>query len=113
MADNPDPSTTTNTTAEPSSLTSQPTAQCAQCGKSPSTLKQCNKCHSVSYCDKDCQKAHFKTHKKVCAGLAQEYVKANAPKMASGPSGGGKGGAREKGLQKWQVRDMEEAVEIV
>lgn len=34
-------------------------------------------------------------------------MKANAPKMASGGSGGGKSGGRDKGLQKWQVSEKE------
>ncbi|KAF1915380.1 hypothetical protein BDU57DRAFT_433192, partial [Ampelomyces quisqualis] len=70
--------------------------------KSPESCKQCLKCHSATYCSRECQKAHFKAHKKVCAALAQQYVQANEPKMASRSSGGGKGGARERGLQKWQ-----------
>ncbi|KAH8724810.1 hypothetical protein GQ44DRAFT_708298 [Phaeosphaeriaceae sp. PMI808] len=108
-----DPNTnTTNTTENPSSDTTSAEASasntapeqaptCAQCRKSPDSLKQCLKCHSVSYCNKDCQKAHFKTHKKVCASLAQEYVKSHEPKMASSSSTA-RGGARERGLQKWQ-----------
>ncbi|KAF1848833.1 uncharacterized protein K460DRAFT_404099 [Cucurbitaria berberidis CBS 394.84] len=102
-----------------SSETQQPTASsssqqrpeeetCAHCAKpdqppSSSTgkpLKPCLKCHSVSYCSKDCQKAHFKTHKKVCAGLAQEYNKTHEPKMASRAPA--RSGERERGLQKWQ-----------
>lgn len=79
-----------------------PTA-CAQCGKSPDSVKECIKCHSVSYCNKECQKAHFKAHKKACPILAQEYVKLHEPKMASRASGAAKGGTRERGLQKWQV----------
>jgi hypothetical protein len=56
----------------------------------------------VSYCNKDCQKAHFKTHKKVCASLAQEYVKEHEPKMAS-RSTASTAAQRDRGLQKWQV----------
>lgn len=81
---------------------SEPASTCAQCGKSPESLKQCLKCHSVSYCNKDCQKANFKVHKKVCASLAQEYTKAHEPKMASRSTASTKG-ARDRGLQKWQV----------
>ncbi|KAH3953391.1 MYND-type zinc finger protein samB [Parastagonospora nodorum] len=107
MADQTEPSSTserTNTTSPEASSSSStsPTSQCAQCAKSPDTLKQCLKCHSVAYCGKDCQKAHFKMHKKVCASLAQEYVKANEPKMASRSTAGAKAGGRERGLQKWQ-----------
>jgi hypothetical protein len=114
MADPTEPGITesgpSNSTSEPTteaSSSAPPTPQCAQCGKSPSTLKQCLKCHSVSYCDKDCQKAHFKVHKKVCASLAQEYVKANEPKMASRSTQSTKG-ARDRGLQKWQASSFEE-----
>ena len=79
---------------------------CAQCGKSPDSLKQCIKCHSVAYCNKECQKGHFKAHKKACPILAQEYVKLHEPKMASRSSGAAKAGTRERGLQKWQVSVM-------
>lgn len=89
-----------STSAQPA-----PTA-CAQCGKAPESLKQCIKCHSVSYCNKDCQKVHFKAHKKACPILAQEYVKSHEPKMASRSSGAAKGAARERGLQKWQVCEI-------
>ncbi|KAF2877396.1 hypothetical protein BDV95DRAFT_559150 [Massariosphaeria phaeospora] len=80
----------------------QPPSACAQCGQSPASLKQCLKCHSVSYCTKDCQKAAFKVHKKVCASLAQAYTKAHEPKMESRSTASAKG-ARDRGLQKWQV----------
>jgi hypothetical protein len=53
------------------------------------------------YCGKDCQKAHFKTHKKVCAALAQEYVKNNEPKMASRSVS--KATDRNTGFKKWEV----------
>jgi len=88
--------------ASSSSSSSAPPQACAQCGKSPDTLKQCIKCHSVTYCNKDCQKAHYKAHKKACPMLAQEYVKLHEPKMASRSSANAPG-ARDKGLQKWQV----------
>jgi splicing suppressor protein 51 len=40
---------------------------CGQCNKASASLKRCAKCHTVSYCDRVCQKAHWKTHKKTCA----------------------------------------------
>ncbi|KZM27429.1 uncharacterized protein EKO05_0010717 [Ascochyta rabiei] len=92
-----------STTAEPSS-SGKATEACAQCNKTDVPLKACNKCHTTMYCGKDCQKAHFKTHKKVCASLAQEYVKNNEPKMASRSAP--KSGDRSAGLQKWQVCDV-------
>ncbi|KAH6629216.1 hypothetical protein C7974DRAFT_394069 [Boeremia exigua] len=73
---------------------------CAQCSKTDASLKPCNKCHTTAYCSKDCQKAHFKTHKKVCAALAQEYVKNNEPKMASRAAS--KSNDRNTGFKKWE-----------
>lgn len=43
---------------------------CASCGKADADLKRCAKCQTERYCSRDCQKAHWKTHKKVCASLA-------------------------------------------
>ncbi|KAF2015579.1 hypothetical protein BU24DRAFT_180765 [Aaosphaeria arxii CBS 175.79] len=93
----------TNTVeSQDSSSTSAPVVQpsCAQCKKTPDSLKQCLKCHSVSYCNRDCQKAHFKTHKKECAALAQEYVKTHEPKMASRAPP--RTGEARRGIGKWE-----------
>lgn len=80
------------------------TKQCTNCKKSESDpeqpLKPCNKCHSVQYCDRDCQKADFKQHKKECAKEAQIYARNANVNMATSsrpPKDGHRGG-----LQKWQ-----------
>ena len=39
---------------------------CACCGKTSDTLKKCTGCRRVSYCDKNCQKAHRSVHKTAC-----------------------------------------------
>ena len=43
---------------------------CKSCGKPqsqlPVPLKKCAKCHSSAYCSRECQKADWKEHKKVC-----------------------------------------------
>ena len=47
----------------------QSITHCAACGKAPavgSSLKRCNACHAVYYCNHACQKAHWKAHKKQC-----------------------------------------------
>ncbi|KAK3343547.1 hypothetical protein B0T25DRAFT_554606 [Lasiosphaeria hispida] len=43
-------------------------AACKACKKSPPavTLKHCAKCSVTQYCSRDCQKADWKSHKKVC-----------------------------------------------
>ncbi|PVH95180.1 hypothetical protein DM02DRAFT_618079 [Periconia macrospinosa] len=49
--------------------------KCAGCKKTPSeagvaSLKTCAKCKSVWYCDRECQKADWKVHKKICSNSA-------------------------------------------
>eukprot|EP00892_Ulva_mutabilis_P011907 jgi/Ulvmu1/9089/UM005_0184.1 len=45
-------------------------AVCRLCQKENAT-KKCSACKQAWYCNKDCQKAHYKVHKKECAQLAQ------------------------------------------
>jgi hypothetical protein len=43
--------------------------QCGCCGRSRAdagSLMKCGRCKQVSYCNVDCQKADWKTHKPVC-----------------------------------------------
>jgi TPR repeat protein len=59
---------TTTTTASPSPIC------CSSCNKpQPSTRKfqQCTGCHTVQYCNKECQRGHWKTggHKQACKRL--------------------------------------------
>lgn len=41
---------------------------CANCNKAGDMKKTCPKCNELLYCSRDCQKKHWKTHKKCCAG---------------------------------------------
>lgn len=46
--------------------------QCATCGKAESLvgrLKKCAVCHKTHYCSRECQKADWKKHKKICKTL--------------------------------------------
>ena len=48
---------------------------CANCGKgeeSAGDLKACTACKMVKYCNRDCQIAHRKQHKKKCKKRAAE-----------------------------------------
>lgn len=51
------------------STASSTPAQCAFCDKTASpdvSLKRCAKCQTTQYCSRDCQKADWKQHKKLC-----------------------------------------------
>lgn len=41
-------------------------ASCAQCNTVSRDLKLCNSCRAVVYCNRTCQKAHWKAHKVTC-----------------------------------------------
>lgn len=45
---------------------------CANCGKEGDSLKSCAACKLVKYCNRDCQIAHRKLHKKECRKRAAE-----------------------------------------
>jgi len=47
---------------------------CAQCGQAAATAR-CTRCKTVFYCDRECQKAHWKTHKKECGQKATKKQK--------------------------------------
>lgn len=40
--------------------------RCDSCGKTGDNLKTCLRCGSVTYCNKDCQRAAWKIHMKAC-----------------------------------------------
>ena len=64
-------------------------AECAACGKSESGgkhYKPCNRCHSVSYCGRKCQKGDWKAHKKACKKACEERESAGAPTRAWNPA---------------------------
>lgn len=51
---------------------------CAKCNNTEGELKKCTKCKSVLYCNRKCQRAHWKEHKKQCSRLAGERVPPSA-----------------------------------
>lgn len=48
------------------SLPIEENEKCSNCDSSSHDLKKCAGCHLVSYCNKECQKQHWKIHKKEC-----------------------------------------------
>ncbi|KAK5111610.1 hypothetical protein LTR85_011788 [Meristemomyces frigidus] len=80
---------------------------CGNCNKlekdpEHAPLKECNKCHSILYCSRDCQKADFKKHKKTCASLAQTHAQTSGPSRMQVTRAPPKTGGGARGLQKWQ-----------
>jgi len=41
-------------------------SRCAKCGSSRGDLKKCSRCSKVAYCGRECQVAHYKSHKAAC-----------------------------------------------
>lgn len=48
------------------------TKVCAACGTKSDSCKACGRCRSVAYCDRDCQRAHWKQHKDACKPIPDE-----------------------------------------
>jgi hypothetical protein len=48
---------------------------CHYCGELDAAAK-CSKCHSVLYCNRDCQTKDWKVHKTKCPDLAYDYAAA-------------------------------------
>ena len=44
---------------------------CSYCRKA-GTLRKCTKCYTAEYCDRACQKKHWRKHKKVCQNLLKQ-----------------------------------------
>jgi hypothetical protein len=52
--------------------------RCDSCGKTGDNLKKCVQCESVMYCNKDCQRAAWKIHRKACHPNPAAATAANA-----------------------------------
>lgn len=47
-------------------LDSRVTKHCAACNQTVKKILNCSRCKLANYCDKNCQRAHWPVHKKVC-----------------------------------------------
>ena len=73
--------------------------RCFHCGKHGHNLPKCRQCSQAYYCDTDCQRKHWKKHKRVCrAAVAALARRAHRERLARA--------VREKGKDK--VKGAEE-----
>ncbi|KAI0436916.1 putative MYND domain protein [Xylaria telfairii] len=56
---------------------------CNTCQKASTELKRCAKCSTTLYCSRNCQKADWKTHKKICGKQAHERQGAGSESSAA------------------------------
>ncbi|RKF77373.1 hypothetical protein GcM1_220066 [Golovinomyces cichoracearum] len=59
---------------------------CGNCKKSAEAkeltcLKACSRCKAAFYCGRDCQKADYKIHKKICTKLIEQSNSYSAPRL--------------------------------
>ena len=65
--------------------------KCFQCGKRGHKLPKCTQCSQAYYCNADCQRKHWKTHKPVCrAALAALARRATRERLAKAVRENGK-----------------------
>ncbi|KAF2825344.1 hypothetical protein CC86DRAFT_371049 [Ophiobolus disseminans] len=58
---------------------------CSTCSGGPAK-RRCSRCKSAYYCDKNCQKTAWKTHRTVCEPATQSYSSAPATPNFSNPA---------------------------
>ena len=65
----PDSKTTPAPAVPPAATAALVRAMCTGCGTHDpgGRMRKCARCMLVRYCSPECQRAHWKTHKKVCA----------------------------------------------
>ena len=59
---------------------------CAACGIASTDLKKCGACNKTKYCSVECQKRHWKVHKKMCKSSEQVRTTPEESSSASVPA---------------------------
>ncbi|KAF2026573.1 hypothetical protein EK21DRAFT_73862, partial [Setomelanomma holmii] len=55
---------------------------CSTCSGGPAK-RRCSRCKAAYYCDKNCQKSDWKTHRNVCEPVAQGYSAPATPNFST------------------------------
>ena len=76
---------------------------CATCTKHLETgaEKRCGGCRSVVYCDADCQRAGWATHKTVCKQFRASRDRAKETARSRGGDGGGSTKTNSQAVYDW------------
>uniref|UniRef100_A0A7S2UNG7 MYND-type domain-containing protein n=1 Tax=Attheya septentrionalis TaxID=420275 RepID=A0A7S2UNG7_9STRA len=56
---------------------------CAACGIDTTMIRGCSRCRTVGYCGRDCQRGHWKDHKRVCDDAIEDKNLVKAAKAVS------------------------------
>lgn len=65
QTNNASPSSAPQTNKNARMIVAAGSAGCSNCGKDGS-LRPCSRCHIVRYCSKDCQRQHWREHRRDC-----------------------------------------------
>jgi len=49
--------------------------RCSNCDKVPENRRRCGRCNNVWYCNRECQRAHWQSHREICAKLRSQKNK--------------------------------------
>ena len=78
------------------------TGRCTNCERNAdlkSVMRKCSGCRRVEYCSRDCQRQHWKFHKKHCRAWAEEEK--NKGKGGGGGGGGGSGKKNKNSIPRF------------
>eukprot|EP00483_Globobulimina_turgida_P005405 UN05415 len=86
-------------------------ADCVSC-KAPDARNRCGGCKSVYYCNVDCQRNHWKTHKKVCKYKKKKNKKLST-KSSPNADTSNKSNEEKKGDDNYHKKEIKQSLEFI